>query len=284
MTTNNSADARPADYTLFELWLVVWRGKWSVVFIVSAIAGLAVVYALNATQWYQSHAVLMYAERSAMSGLQSKLGGLAALANVGGIDSGSSRDEALAVLRSRDFAIQFITAHDLVDDFAGFGESGERSAADRYDMRDAVRFFHDEVLRVAEDRNSGRVTLSVFWTDAETAAHWATSAIDMINERMRQRALQEAEGNIAFLKDQLAASSLVSLQQSIGNLLESELQSLMLAQGNKEYAFRVIDPAQPPKRRSRPRRTLIVASAVFAGGFLALIVVFVINAFRVRES
>ncbi|MFK8016102.1 MAG: Wzz/FepE/Etk N-terminal domain-containing protein [Gammaproteobacteria bacterium] len=282
MTTTTATANQTTDYTLYDLWLVVWRGKWTIILTVAIFTGLAIAYALNATKWFQAHAVMMYAERNAMSGLQSKLGGLAALTNIGNVDAGSSRDEALAVLRSRDFAAQFILANDLLKDFAGFGADDGGADQDAYDMRDAVRFFHENVLKVQDDSKTGRVTLSIFWTDADVAAKWASSVIELINERMRRQALVEAESNVQFLKEQLTANSLVSLQQSISNLLENELQSLMLARGNKEFAFRVIDPAQPPKRRSKPRRTLIVASAVVVGGFLAILLVFLINAFKVR--
>ena len=65
----------------------------------------------------------------------------------------------------------------------------------------------------------------------------------------------------------------IALQQSIGGLLERELQKQMLARGNKEFAFKIIDPAQPPKVRSRPQRKIIVVFATFVGGVLAVLAV-----------
>ena len=56
--------------------------------------------------------------------------------------------------------------------------------------------------------------------------------------------------------------------------LEAELQKVMLARGNKEFAFRVIDQAQVPKTRFKPNRKLIVVLATFLGGFLAVMFVF----------
>ena len=67
---------------------------------------------------------------------------------------------------------------------------------------------------------------------------------------------------------------MVALQQSIGRLLESELQKLMLARGNDEFAFRIVDSAQAPRVRFKPRRTLIVIGATFLGGMVAVLFVF----------
>jgi uncharacterized protein involved in exopolysaccharide biosynthesis len=54
----------------------------------------------------------------------------------------------------------------------------------------------------------------------------------------------------------------------------------MLARGNEEFAFRVIDAASPPRDRVRPKRTLIAVVGTMAGGILAIFLVFLKHAFR----
>jgi uncharacterized protein involved in exopolysaccharide biosynthesis len=88
---------------------------------------------------------------------------------------------------------------------------------------------------------------------------------------MRARALGEAEANVAFLQAELESTNVVTLQQSIGRLLETEMQKLMLARGSEEYAFRVIDPAQIAKEPDKPNRALVIALGFLAGGLLALL-------------
>ena len=73
---------------------------------------------------------------------------------------------------------------------------------------------------------------------------------------MRQRALAEAEANVKYLRREFESTSIVALQQSISGLLENEMQKLMLARGNSEYAFRIIDRAEVPRAPSKPRVTL----------------------------
>jgi len=58
----------------------------------------------------------------------------------------------------------------------------------------------------------------------------------------------------------------------------------MLARGNEEYAFRIIDRAEPPRKRSRPRRTLLVVSVFVVGGMFSVLVAFIRSAFRRKDS
>ena len=270
------------EMSLLDLWVVLWRNKWSVILITAAFSIAAVIYSLAATEWYRAEAVLAPADERSTQGLSGALGGLANLAGVSA--GGNDSVEALAVLRSREFAASFIQDLNLLPVFSPEAMVSE-TAADRFDatqpdMRDAVKYFSDNVLRVTEDRETQLVTLAIEWTEPEIAADWANALVHRLNERMRQRSLLEAETNLAYLQTELGKTSVVTLQQSIGRLMEGELQKLMLARGNEQFAFKIIDPAQAPKMRSRPRRTLFVILAAFLGGAISLVVVLVRDAVR----
>lgn len=272
------------DITLTRIWAVVWRDKWLIVAL-TALSGLvAVAYALLATEWYRAEVLLVPARQDAMSGLGERLSGLAALAGVTAVPSDRNKSEAIAVLQSRAFAREFIKDNNLLPDFTDGTSITGNPSAEPGDMRDAVRFFHENVLRVSEDKDTGHVALGVEWTDPAAASAWANSLVARINERMRQRALKEAEANVEYLQSELESNKLVPVQQSIGRLLETELQKVMLARGSEDFSFRIVDPATPPDKRARPKRTLIVVSAVFLGGVLALLVVFARNAFSKRPA
>jgi len=103
-----------------------------------------------------------------------------------------------------------------------------------------------------------------------------------LNERMRERALTDSERNVSFLQREMSSTSVISLQQSLGRVLEGELQKLMLARGNEEFAFKVIDSAVPPKGPIQPKRGLIVVLSFLAGLFLAFFIIFVKTFSRVR--
>ena len=272
------------EISLRDLWDILWRGRWIIIAVTAAFTVASVVYALLATEWYRAEVLLAPAEERSVQGLGGQLGGLAALAGVS-VGGGSSA-EPIAVLKSREFARAFIEDFGLVPVFfyekwdaandIWFGEDREQWP----EIRDAIKYFEENVLKVSESRDSGLVTLAIEWTDAEVAAEWASELVIRLNERLRERALREAETNVAFLQAELGQTSVVTLQQSIGRLLESELQKLMLARGNEEFAFRVIDAASPPKERVRPKRALIAVVGTMLGGMLAMVGVFLLRALR----
>ena len=272
------------DIALIRIWAVLCRDKWLIAGITTLCGVVAIAYSLLATEWYRADVLLVPAEQDAMSGLTEQLGGLARLAGVPAAPLLANTAEAIANLQSRAFARAFIEDTGLLLAFTERSPVMDNRGEEHADMRDAVRFFHENVLRVTEDRDTGQITLSVEWTDPVVASDWANSLVNRINEQMRQRALVEAKTNIEFLQSELANNRLVTLEQSIGRLLETELQKMMLARGSDEFSFRVVDPATPPKNRARPKRTLIVVSAVFLGGVFALLVVFARNAFTPQLS
>lgn len=274
--------------SLLDLWLILWRAKWQIIGITAIFAALSIPYALMQTEWYRSEVLLAPAEEKSTSGLMQQLGGLVALAGVS--VGGGGNTQPLAILRSRDFAASFIEEQDLLpvlyadswDPVAQswIGEDPEK----RPDMRDAVKYFREKIVTVAEDTGTGLVTLSVVWTDPEIAAEWADLMVRQINDHLRQRELRAAEANIAYLEEELGNTNVFTLQQSIGRLLEAELQKLMLAKGNEEFAFRVIDRANVPKTRFWPNRKLIVVLATFLGGMLSVVAVFATHAVRAARA
>jgi LPS O-antigen subunit length determinant protein (WzzB/FepE family) len=261
---------------LWQLWDTIWSGRWLIIAITSLFAVGGVTYALIAQEWFRAEVVLAPADKKGgMSGALSQLGGLASLAGVS--IGGGDNNEPLAVLKSKDFAREFITDMKLMPvllrDWRGDKEP---------DIRDALKFFTEQVRTVTDDKKTGLVTLGVRWKEADTAALWANEMVKRLNDRMRNQALIEAERNVAYLQKEMAATSVVSLQQSMGRVLEGEMQKLMLARGNEQFAFKVIDRATPPKLRDAPKRALIAIVATLAGGFLGILAVFLRQALRNR--
>ena len=116
----------------------------------------------------------------------------------------------------------------------------------------------------------------------ERAAAWANLLAVRLNDHMRERALAVSEANVKYLRHEFEGTSIVALQQSISGLLENEMQKLMLARGNSEYAFRIIDRAEVPRGKSKPRTTLIVAVATFFGVMVSVFWVLISDMLRSR--
>ena len=274
---NSLPQAYDDEIDLWELWDTVWSGRWLIIAITSFFMLAGVAYALLARPSFKAEVVLAPAEKKSLPGALSQLGGLASLAGVS-IGGGGSSQEPLAVLNSRGFMSEFITEQGLMSVLLKEFDSGDGEP----DVRDAVRAF-ERVRTITEDKKTGLITLGVRWHDPKVAASWANLMVHRLNARLRAQALAESQRNVDFLQKEIAATSVVSLQQSMGRVLEGEMQKLMLARGNEQFAFKVIDPATPPKYRDSPKRKLIVMVATILGGLIALIAVFVRKAIRERR-
>jgi len=266
---------------LFRLWHILWRSKWLIAGTTAAFAIAAALFASFAvTPMYTAAVVLSPVKEEPLVGLTGQLGGLASLAGLAGIGQGDS--DAVAVLRSRDFIRGFIEEQSLLPEIfhrLRDESTGQWTVEKPPDAVQGAGFFVAEIRTIDED-STGLVTLSIEWRDAELAAAWANMLAMRLNDHMRQRAFTEAEANIKYLRHEFENTSIVTLQQSISDLLENEMQKLMLARGNTEYAFRIIDRAEAPRVPSSPRTILIVALATVFGAMLACFLVLVRDMIR----
>lgn len=262
----------------------VWKGRWLVLGFVVGFALLATAYAFLATEWYTAEAVLMPAgtKNTQAGGLTGQLENFGVLAGLAaGALGGSRTAEPIGVLKSRDFARQFIEEqgllHVLLADKwdASKGRWKEPDPRRQPDIRDAIDYFDQQVLRVTEDKKTGLITVSTQWKDAATAASWANTIVGRLNDQMRSRVLTEGEANVAYLEKELAETNVVELKLALSRILETELQKVMVARGDKQYAFRVVDHADVPKWRSSPKRKVVLAVGILAGGLAGLIAVYV---------
>lgn len=265
---------------LAELIRTIWHRRWWIISITAVCSALGLAYALLATPFYRADTVLLPRDSRAGFGLSAQLSQLGGLADLAGINVGSvDRQEPLGVLRSKGFARRFIEKNGLLDTLAerkGPGGSEALSGDNGVpDIRRVVDSFVRSVVSVTEDKKSGLVVVSVVWKDPEVAAIWANGLVTQANDEMRMRALGESESNIRYLTQQLQATNVVSIQQAISRVLEAEMQKAMLAKGTPDYAFRVIDTAEPPVQRQRPKRTIIVMVAFFAGLMLSVFAVII---------
>ncbi|ELH7810914.1 LPS O-antigen length regulator [Vibrio harveyi] len=293
---------------LRELFKALWKGKWIIVATTFAFAIGSVFYALNLPDIYKADALLAPAESSNGGGLSKmagQLGGLAALAGVslGGGES-SQTELAIQVMKSRKFIEAFINKHDLLVplmaaegwDLANnkliLDEELYNSNTDRWlrkakglrgvkpTAQEAFEVFSKDIFSVNQDKESGLYTVSVKHYSPYLAQQWVSWLIDDINNVMRERAIIEASQNLAYLDTQLKKTAVTDMQSTFYKLIEEQTKSLMLAEVQEEFAFKVIDPAVIPELKVGPRRGLICIFAVFFGLSSGLGFVLIKFAFR----
>ncbi len=278
---------------LGRLWDVIWRRRRFVLAMTLVSFSIALAYVMLATPWYRAEVLMIpvsQREGGGLGGQLGQLGGLAGIAGLAGIKLGSDTSVTpVAVLKSRELAREFIEKNQLLPSLLssgwGLGRLGWlRSADEPLDMREGVEIFSTKVTKIVEDNKKGLVTLAVEWTDPNLAAEWANLMAAQANEKLRQRAMTEATSNIDYLRGRLAGEHVVSIQQALGRLIESEMQNLMLAQGRQEYAFQVIDRAEVPRKSARPARLKILALSVLLGLAFSTLLVLSREALRQRKD
>jgi len=286
-----SDDVAPAlrEISLLQLAEICWRHKLGIAagMLISGAIGFASSYLV--TPLYRASVVVMPSaqdEGVSLLGLAGRFGSLASAAGVD-IQPQGLRAEALEYLSSRAFAREFLEREAGLT--ALFPERWSASTKKWKDgleptPNEAFRRFDKNVRSVFPNRKSGALSISMTLANRETAAEWANDVVTQLNEKMRDRAIEESRKSIRFLQQELANTQHVDVRLAIGRLLESQFKTIMLANVREQYALRVIDPAVVPDRDEpvRPFRAVYAIAAATVGGF-SLALLFVTRASR-QES
>lgn len=255
------------------------RRKWIVGAGVALGLFLGSAYALFATPVYRATLVLVPAPGDHglgnVNAMPSQLGGLAALAGVGGEAKEPITDEALAVLRSREFVQPFLEKHHLLQKifWRQWDEKGERwtvAAGKEPSLARGYKYFVEKMLFTAKDRKTGLVTVSIEWRDPKESAQWANEIVESLNAEMRSRAATTAEARIRYLQTERDTTQLASVRDAIGRLIDTEMKQSVVAAVTPEFAFRPVDVARPPDVADviRPNRPLVIMGGALAGFIL----------------
>ena len=295
---------------LFELFQNLWEDKWLIGAITSFAAVVSVVVALWLPNIYQASTLLRpQSSEGGMGGLARQYGGLASLAGIS-LPSGDGQSKtqlALEVLKSKKFAYDFATRHDLLPAlFAAdsWDWSSQALSLDStiYDPAaggwvrevppprtaapspEEVHALWNETISVSEEKDSGFVTLSIKHRSPVYAKEWLDLLVVDINEALRAQDLTESERAVAYLEGQLKQTNVAEIRELLAGLLRSHMESRMMATVEPNYAFSVIDPPTIPELKSEPKSALICVLGTLLGGMLGVVFSLVRRALRNRAA
>jgi uncharacterized protein involved in exopolysaccharide biosynthesis len=258
--------------TLRDLLAAVAARRWWVLSTVVLFAAGFAAYALLATPIYRATTVLAPARHSRTEGETAQVSGLAAVAGLEVGVRNSETEEALAVLRSREFTENFISANNLMPQL--FPEkwslrTGTWKVDDQHRPTPgkAYRLFDKKIRSVVQDKKTGLITVNIDWRDRQAAALWANDLVQRLNAEMRARAITKADASVRFLENELQTTSTVEVRNTISRLLESEVKQRMLADVTPEYSFSVVDRALPADEDDplRPKRLALLIAGPIVG-------------------
>lgn len=287
---------------LKELFVVLWSGKWLIAGITGLAAVTSVAIALMLPNIYTANALLAPAEKSGggMSALMQQYGGLASLAGVSlsGSEDGSRAQLGMQLMKSRAFIGEFVQRRDILPELMAVESWDAQSeeiifnsalydAASKKWIRDfeppklptpsaqeAHKAF-SAILEVSQDKQTGYVTVSIEHQSPIIAAQWVSWLIEDVNAAVKAQDVTEAKKSIEYLREQVTNTSLADLQAVFFDLIQSQTETVMLAEVRQEYVFKTIDPAVAPEEKSRPSRALICVLGTLLGGMLGVVIVLI---------
>lgn len=276
----SGTDRPELEIDLAALWHVVMERRKLVAQVAAVFVVLSVILAFVMPPVYRAQVLLMPVNQS-QSGSGLLTGQFSELASLTGFSFSGSSDaavqRALATLKSRVLTEAFMKEAGVLQEMyaaqwdaekkawksTGWFASSDQPAGPS--MESAYRAFSNGICMVNFDRKTNLTTVTIDWSDPEIAARWANQLVKKVNAQLQAEAVQDAERNIEYLRQQLKSNSAVEVQQAIYNLIEAQMKNIMVASTRADYAFKVIDPAVPPERKLKPSRRQVVLVGLILG-------------------
>ena len=296
----NQEDKYNDEIDLYELFIIAWNKKFFVVSLTSIFAIISVIYSLSLPNVYTSTSLL--APSNQEDTFTSRLGGMSGLASIAGVNLSQSNattsDEAIGRVKSFNFFSNYILPNIKLENLLAVKEWVSESNTIIYDQgvfdsktnkwlgndfninntqpsnQQAYRRYSD-IFSINVDEENGFVSFSIKHQSPELAKKWLDLIIYNINESMREIDKRDAQNAINFLNESTNTTSIQSIREVISALLESKMQTLMLASTNKDYVFKVLDSPIVPELKSGPYRSIICLIGTLIGGFISLLIVFI---------
>ena len=127
--------------------------------------------------------------------------------------------------------------------------------------------FERGLISVFQNEESQMVSIAVRHTDPVLAAKVANLYVESFNDYMRQITLAAVEAKMAFLERSLEKAAYIEIEQMLYRLMEAQTAAATLANGQKEYALEIVDPATRSYDRHSPARKRITLLITIASGF-----------------
>jgi LPS O-antigen subunit length determinant protein (WzzB/FepE family) len=285
------------DLNLKELFSILWKRKTLIFSISIFFAFFSVLYALFLPNIYQSSALL--APATANDKLSTQLSSYSSIAGLAGINipSGevSKSQEAVQRIRSLEFFSKFFLPNINLENLLAVEEWIPEANIIKYDEKkfnskskkwtrkvdypysiipsnqEAYKKYL-EIINITEDKKTAFVTISVKHKSPVIAKNWVDLIIKNINDSMRDEDKEIAQNSINYLDKFSQTTNVKSIKDSITNLLESQLQTLMLTSSNDDYIYKIIDSPVIPELKTEPSRSVISILGTFIGLIFGILV------------
>tara|TARA_B100001013_G_C24599559_1_gene438202 strand:- start:381 stop:1319 length:939 start_codon:yes stop_codon:yes gene_type:complete len=278
-----------------KLFSLIWDARKLIVLITSVFALCSIFYSLSLTNYYKSEAVLNLADGPTDMASLSRYSGLASMAGISMPGAGEDKGALIVnTIRSRAFLKHLLSFEDILPSIM---------AAESYDS-ETKKIVFDSGIYDASDKSWTRKSSNgqqakpsyieafdvyitqmeinynftqrlVFVSVEHVSPIFAKEFLDLIiheaDTLIRNKDLQESSGALEYLVSEISKTSLIEMKSSINQLIQSQLETQMMAKVSTDYALKVIEPAFIPEKKSKPSRSLIVVLGTTLGFVFGII-------------
>ncbi len=273
-----------------DLFFLLWNRKFFLTSIALISSISAVLIALSLPNYYTSSSLLSIStQENQTSSLIDRYSGIAAMAGISLPSSGGENksDFVVATLTSKDFFSRIIQIDGILENLMAVKRYDAETNQVIYDPKkfdvttkkwvrkvsypkqtkptdqEAHKYFIEEVFSVNLDKLTGYITLSVEHKSPSFSKELLDLIISELNISTRERDLIESENAMNYLRSESVNTTNSDLKESIINLMQSQLETQMIASVSKDYLLRTIDAPFIPELKSGPNRALICVLIVF---------------------
>ena len=297
---------------LKSLFLILWNKKLLILTATLISALISVYVAINKPNIYKSSALVMVIESSSGGGIASTLssqyGGLASLAGIslpstGGVDKSSL---AIETIKSRNFFKYLITKNnilpmlmapkkydpllkELILDNKKYdtntntwlkdedGEDQEPSFLESYSQ-------YKDILSITKDDDTGYLDISILHLSPIFAENFLSLILSEVNTITRENDLDQSNKAMDYLTSLAPKTTIAGVKNSMNKLIESQLETQMLANVNEDYLLQSIDPPFVPELKHAPSGAKISIFGTVTGCFLSILLVLFYSMFFLSKE
>ncbi len=289
---------------LFELWKILWSGKWFMVFWTILWTLAAVLVSLQLPKEYKASATLISAQQKP-SGLSGLIGNLPLPIAL----PGQSPDNIILFLESRTLRERLIKKHNLLPLLYKDLWKPETNSWDIIKPTDkptVVKALQGEILNnlfnVTNDKKTGLIKLSWTGQDPAFCFRMLKEVINELTFFMDNEYVSNARREREFVERQLAKAttelehwerqvptaqlslSKINREQFTSHMVYTELRKQLelakITEAKQVENFEILDSPFVPELPYKPNKKMIVALAFVLSGFLAVTLVFLRHAIR----
>ena len=292
---------------------VLFEKKITILAFILVSSVFSILIALNLPNYYKSEA-LLEAVSSSSGNSVGDIGGLGSLASMAGVDiggpgGGKEAELAIAMTTSRDFFNMIIEEYEFILPALMASKSFNTESQsihfdeDKYNKvsgqwqehssflrvfkkptkEQAYRHFISKVFKVSRNNKTGYLKMTVEHKSPVFSNRLLNIIIMEVNQKSRQKALDESSKSLLFLREEASLNKVSLINEAISGLIQSQLQTQMMAKVHEDYLLKIIDSPFVPEKKSKPQRAIICIIGVLIGFFLSLLYI-LFTSFFVKKN